>query len=319
MIITKSPLRISLFGGPSDLPDYFNHHGPGCCISFTIDKFVYVTLSRRHDDKVRLSYSTTELVDGFRNLKHDLIREAIGQSHLTRRGIEIQTRADITGRGSGLGSSAAVTSATLCALFAMSRIDRDIPGTAAHIEVDLLSRSSGYQDPYAVCLGGFNMLIFVPPRHVVDTQIKNGRYIADHLRLYAMGTRGPNDDILAKQRENMKTAAPIITDIKSIAQLAYHDLSNGIIENMGPYLDESWKLKKQLTDGITTPFIDEAYTIAKRAGATGGKICGAGGGGYLLVWVPEGRETAVYLAMSEYKELKFNYEPRGVRVIYDDE
>jgi D-glycero-alpha-D-manno-heptose-7-phosphate kinase len=314
MIVSRTPLRISLFGGGTDFPDYYQAHG-GVCLSTAINKYVYVVVKTRYDNRLRLSYTQTETVDDVADLKHSLIREAL-KLYQVRGGLEIATMADIPGQGSGLASSSAVTVGTLNALrtaFNWTLVPDLLAKHACIIENDLLRQTPGQQDQYICAYGGFKIIRFVGRSVTVMGGFLPSvlAQLEKNLMLFYTGQTRQAETILTRQNERNGQNIQALHHIKRLAYDAIYCLHQGNTDAVGELLDVSWQHKKSLCDGITNEAIDRMYELAREGGALGGKICGAGGGGYLLVYVPEKRQDSVRLKLADYQELKFKFEPMG--------
>ena len=325
MIITKTPLRVSLFGGGTDYPEYFNEH-PTTVINATIDKYVYVMLNPRHDSKVRVAYSQTEIVNHTADLQHDLIRESLNLCNITH-GIEIATMADIPGQGSGLGSSSAVTVGVLKALFkyiGKNYSQGYLANKATEIEREHVKNGAGYQDQIAAEWGGLNIINFGTTKKTPYNgywQEGNHKTTWGHkFLLFFTGTTRKAQYILQDMATNTADNLDRLHAIRLIAEEAAVIIKSGRdLDRIGPLLDRSWQLKKHFAKGVSNPEIDTMYEDARAAGATGGKICGAGGGGYMLLYCPsEEIRTAVRSALRYYKELPFNFSEKGSEVMYND-
>lgn len=304
MIITKTPLRVSLLGGNTDFPVYFNKHN-GACLSMTINKYIYCIVKKRFDNQIWVNYSKKEIVDKIDDIKHDLVREAMRLVGVDK-GIEITFLSDIPSEGSGLGSSSAVTIGLLNALHAYkgeSVPSRQLAEEACWIERDILEHPIGIQDQYAIAFGGFNLLRFKKDEvEVTPISFKN-----NGLMLFYTGITRKADKILS----NMKLDKRILDQNKKLVYQALED------KNFGKHLNEYWELKKKLNKSVTNSKIDRMYKDALMAGAVGGKIVGAGGGGFLLLVVPLQYQEPVRLMLSEYEELPFNLDNFGSRVIFN--
>lgn len=323
MIITKTPLRVSLFGGGTDFPAYYEKHG-GCFLSTAIDKFIYVIIKARFDSKVRVGYSVTEMVDNASEVKHDLIREALLLTGITN-GVEISTMADIPSEGCGLGSSSAVTVGALHAMAAdrgRNIGDDALAVAAVKIELDTLKSPIGIQDQIVTAFGG--MRFFEIVRGADHLEVKNTlysssviNYLNARLMLFYTGITRKANGILAEQKRNMSQNEELLYDIKHIAYTAHDALKAGNYDEIGQLLHKSWKLKKQLSSTISNPEIDAMYKTARKAGALGGKISGAGGGGFMLLYCPIEKQDAVRAALGAYREMPFNIGQHGSRVIFN--
>jgi D-glycero-alpha-D-manno-heptose-7-phosphate kinase len=322
MIVSRTPLRVSFIGGGTDLPDYFEEHG-GAVVSTSIDKWIHVIVAPRFEGNVRVSYSKTEIVDSAADVEHDLVREAM---HLVGvpRGIEIITLADVPSHGTGLGSSSTVTVGLLNALYAfqgMYKAPLQLAAEAAQIEIEALGKPIGLQDQYAAALGGFNFIEFLPRGGGVRVEpiiAAPDTFKALHrsLLLFYTGWQRAADDVLGEQRSAIRQG--VITEtLGKLAELAYElrdRLGSGDVEGLGPMLNQSWELKRALADGVSNESIDELYGRALDAGATGGKILGAGAGGFLLLFVSPQRQTAVRAALSELREVPLRFSARGTHI-----
>lgn len=320
MFISRTPLRVSLLGGGTDFPSYYNEHG-GLCLSATIDKYVYVIVKARHDDSIRVSYTQTEIVGCLDDLKHDLIREALRVMGVTA-GVEVVTMADIPGHGSGLASSSAVTVGALYALGEYagrfdgaedSRVRAELARLAIRIEGDVLRKTPGQQDQYSVSWGGMNLIKF--ERDAVEMREVSaplGRWQRGLLLFQAPTSKRDSSHILNDQEARAGDNIADLTSMALLANTAVVCLENREYDELGPLLDSAWNLKRTLSPYITTPRIDEMYEAAKDAGCTGGKLCGAGGGGHMLLYCPGGTADAVRAAMADYgREVTFNFEYEG--------
>ena len=318
MIITRTPLRVSFLGGNSDLPEYYKEHG-GMVLTSTIDKYIYCIVKERFDDLIIINYSIKETVDKVSDIKHDLVREILKLLGIEK-GIEISFLADIPSQGTGLGSSSSVTVGLLNALHAYK--GDNISGVqlaleAVDIEVEILKKPIGVQDQCAVALGGL--------RYVgIKTEIGTKRIdipdsvkedFNNSLMLFYTGITRKADDIL--KSIDVKKNKKIIDESKKLAGNGVTALIEGDLKKFGKLLDTYWTSKKKLSSKISNKKIDDMYELAKKAGAIGGKVLGAGGGGFLLVMFPANKRAAVRAKLKDYKELPFRFEDSGSKVIFD--
>jgi D-glycero-alpha-D-manno-heptose-7-phosphate kinase len=324
MIISQTPLRLSFLGGGSDLPAYYRRKGGGV-LSTTIDKCIYVTVSRKFDNAVRVSYSRTEEVTHASRVEHPLVREAMGMLGIEG-GVEITSVADIPAKGTGLGSSSSFTVGLLNALHAYcgrhASADR-LAAESCHIEIDRCGEPIGRQDQYAAAFGGLNFIRFHP-----DDSVEVQKVICPHgtmesleeqLLVFYTGVTRSASGVLAEQSANLaSTKEKIVTVDRMVksAEAALADLQSGRIDGIGEALHESWCLKKSLAAGISTPLIDDAYEAARNAGAVGGKILGAGGGGFLILLAPPERHQSIRLALACLRETPFRFSKTGSRIIF---
>ena len=323
MIIVQTPLRTSLFGGGTDFSGYYLEHG-GCVLTSAIDKYIFVTIKRRFDDKLRVGYTHTELVDSVDEIQHELIREALRLTGITH-GVEITTMGDIPSEGSGLGSSSTVTVGALHAMYAMQRelvVAERLASEACHVEIDVLGKPIGIQDQYIAAYGGLRFMEFLPGNGEVrsrriELDPATKRQLNHNLLLFYTGVTRKADSILSEQKDNIRSRESVLEEMKGIAHMACDTLQKGEVDAIGDLLHESWTLKKQLASKISNSDVDDLYEIARAAGATGGKIAGAGGGGFLLVYCPPGRQEHLRTKMHMLQELPFNLGQDGSKVIFD--
>ena len=325
MIIVRTPLRLSFVGGGSDLKAFYEKRD-GIVISSAIDKFVYVIVKERFDDKIYINYSKKEIVDYVDEVEHDLIREAMRIAGVEK-GIEITTLADIPSEGSGLGSSSSITVGLLHAFHTYQDnlvTAGQLAEEACRIEIDIIGKPIGRQDQYAAAYGGVNQFVFSGDDIVVKTSLAldNGllRRFASNLLLYFTGITRYADPILSEQKCNFleQRKLDVMCEMVSLVDPFIKAMEEGDIISCGKLLDQNWRLKKKTASGITNGEIEEMYEKAKKAGALGGKIAGAGGGGFLMLIVPRERQNVVFEAMKGYRELPFMLERSGSKVIFDD-
>lgn len=320
MIIIQTPLRISLFGGGTDFQDYYSVSG-GCALSTAINKYIYIIIKDRFDDQIRVGYTRTELVDNVADLQHELIREALNMTGLTK-GVEIATMGDIPSQGSGLGSSGTVTVGSLHAMYTYRGelvTAEKLAREASQIEIDILGKPIGLQDQYIVAHGGFRFFEFQPCGEVVSHKVKAGNELIselnNNLMLIYTGLTRRSASVLTEQKNNINDKKAVLDAIKKIAYVARKEIEQGNLDSIGSLLHESWQLKKQMAGNISNNAIDEMYEAAIRAGALGGKVSGAGGGGFLLLYCPYEKQAGVRKILNGYKELPFQFEQDGSKVI----
>lgn len=321
MVISRTPLRMSFAGGGSDLPAFFENHGPGAVLSATIDKYVHVLVAPRFEGDLRIGYSRTEIRDRVDDIEHDLVREALRRTGLTG-GLDVLTLADVPGGGTGMGSSSAVLVGLLNAFHAYRGVHRSpeqLAREACEIEVDILGKPIGYQDQFASAVGRMNLIEFergsVQVRPVVAGRETFARLHRSLMLFYLGGTRSA-DAVLAKQNAGIGNGTNLDA-LMAIRDLAYRTrdlLGEGDVDGVGEVLHEGWELKRTVADGISNNGIDEAYSTAREAGALGGKLLGAGGCGFLLVYAPEPRQAAVRRALAAYREVPFHFSSTGSQI-----
>lgn len=324
MIISRTPLRMSFVGGGSDLPNFYTKFG-GAVVSTSIDKYIYVNVNKKFDDAIRISYSKTEEVQTIDQIEHELVRETLKRLNI-KGGLEITSVADIPAKGTGLGSSSSFTVGLLLALnayhqnFASAEV---LARESCHIEIESCKAPIGKQDQYAAAYGGFNFIefntdgsVFVNPiicsRDTIQTLENN------ILVFYTGQTRSASHilkDQMASIDENLKTQ----DTLKKMVQLA-HDLKNQLQKNnlssFGEILHENWLLKKSISDNISNSEISSYYDTAMAAGAQGGKLLGAGAGGFLIFYVLPEKQESVIKSLAHLRQLKFGFEPQGSKIIF---
>jgi D-glycero-alpha-D-manno-heptose-7-phosphate kinase len=325
MIISKTPFRMSFVGGGSDLPVFYRNF-PGAVISTTIDKYVYINVNRKFDNGIRVAYSKTEEVGSIRDIKHKLVRASLELLGITG-GIEITTIADVPSNGTGLGSSSSFTVGLLNALSAYlgNYKSNDALGKdSCRVEIDMCGEPIGKQDQYAAAFGGFNIIEFFPDEKVVVTPIicKNDtlKKIEESILLFYTGISRNASELLRRQNEDITSSdlkKKIILRMVSLAHSLRHEIQSNNIDTFGQILHENWELKKSITTGINNPEIDEWYAKARRAGATGGKILGAGAGGFLMLIAPSESHAKIISDLSGLKLVMVNFENHGSKIIFN--
>jgi D-glycero-alpha-D-manno-heptose-7-phosphate kinase len=322
MIITQTPLRVGLLGGGTDLPDYYREHG-GRVLNCAIDKYVYVIVKQRFDDDIYLNYSKKEIVSSFEDLEHELVREAMRMTGVAK-SVEITTLADIPSAGSGLGSSSAVTVGLLHALFAYQGRQvsaEELAERACTIEIDRCGKPIGKQDQYIAALGGIRDIRFGPGEAVVAEELglssAERRVLQQNILLFYTGITRRADSILAEQNTNIKATRPELDLLRDLAGFAVGRLLCGDIDAVGSAMREGWEAKRKLASGVSNSHIDLMVTRALDAGASGVKLTGAGGGGFLLVICPVERQRAVRDSLAELQELPVKLDRIGSRVVFN--
>lgn len=326
MVISRTPLRVSFVGGGTDLPNFAESHG-GAVVSVAIDKYVHVVVTERFEPSIRVSYSATEIVHNIDELEHELAREALRASGI-RRKVEIVTIADVPARGTGLGSSSAVTVGLLNALFAHQGILKppaELAEEAARIELEVLGKPIGRQDQWAAAYGGLQFLRFgargsVDREPVVISREALLELDRSLLLFWTGGTRSA-DPILGELERSATepSVARSLCRMRDLAVELHRELGAGADPAVvGERLRENWKLKRSLPGGVTNPAIDAWHDRAIEAGATGGKLLGAGGAGFLLFFAPRASQNAVRAALSDLRELPFRFAQRGSSIVLLD-
>jgi D-glycero-alpha-D-manno-heptose-7-phosphate kinase len=324
MIVSRTPLRISFAGGGTDLPAFYNEE-PGAVLSTTIDKYVYVIVNRRFEPEIRVSYSRTEIVSNLSDIQHDLVREALRLTGLPSH-IEILTVGDMPA-GAGLGSSSSVTVGLLTALYAFQgkmRSPEDLAHEACEIEIDVIGKPIGKQDQYAAAYGGFNFFQFEPGGKVrVEPIVCPPEVLSElqrNLIIFFTGTTRSADTILAQQSANVSSNGEARNYSRKMRELAFELRSvlggDAALDRFGSILHEGWELKRRVAEGISNPEIEQWYEKGIEAGALGGKLLGAGGGGCLLFYAPYERQNRVRTALNGLSEIHFRFEDEGSKIAF---
>ena len=328
MIISKTPLRASFFGGGSDFKDYFEKStlGYGQVLSAALDMHVYITVNKKFDDKIRVVYNGNELVDNVDELKHNIIREALKLTGLTK-GIEVIYMADIplSTAGIGLASSSALAVGVLNALHAYKGefvTQEVLAKEACQIEIDLLGQRIGIQDQYAVSYGGFKRYRFLNDGTVNITPLiidgKTRNLLYNNIMLFFTGNTRDSRKILSEQSDNIENKRKLLDDLVLTVDKVYEELNRNNIDIVGSELNRTRQIKKSLSSGISNELIDNMYNAAINAGAIGGKILGAGGGGFMLLYVKDDNKAKVREALKDYREVPFKVDSEGSRIIFVD-
>ncbi|MCJ7801939.1 MAG: galactokinase [Candidatus Marinimicrobia bacterium] len=325
MIITRTPFRVTLGGGGTDLPSYYEKHG-GFIFSFALDKYMFITVKRPFADHlIRLKYNISETVEKLSELKHDIARECLTKLNITN-SIDVVSMADIPA-GSGLGSSSSYTVGLLNALHTMKRDYiplNDLAEEACEIEMYRLNKPMGKQDQYIATFGGFTVLeiakdggVNVKRANINDSTIEG---LKRNLLSFYTGVQRKNVGILARQSQSTESnEKQVLESLHYIKESGYKILDmveSGNIAELGHMFDEHWKYKKRLAKGISNPYFDKIYETAKKNGALGGKITGAGGGGFFLFYCEENQDK-LRKAMKDagLKEMRFNFDYEGTKVL----
>jgi D-glycero-alpha-D-manno-heptose-7-phosphate kinase len=322
MLIVQTPLRISFFGGGTDFWGFYRQE-EGCVLSSAIDKCIFVVVKRRFDAKIRVGYTRTELVERVDDVRHELVREALRLVGVTSQ-IEVSTLGDIPSEGSGLGSSGTVTVGLLNALHHHRSEPQPLEvlaRQACEIEIERLGKPIGKQDQYIAAYGGLRFLRFLPDETVsverVDLADGERRRLNQQLMLFFTNTTRSSETVLAEQKANIGERMEVLRGLREMAYRGRALLEAGDFDAFGRLLHEGWELKKQMASGISNRAIDDLYAAARRAGALGGKITGAGGGGFLLLYCPCEKQDDLRDALRPLPELPFRLEPDGSKVIFN--
>lgn len=326
MIISRTPLRISFVGGGSDIASFYNHE-PGAVVTTAINRYIYIAVNKQFDGRIIINYSKTEIVHRISDIENNLVREALKLTGV-KGGIHITSIADIPSEGTGMGSSSSYVVGLLNALYAFQgkHVNAEkLAREACKIEIDILKKPIGKQDQYIASYGGLQYIefnsndsVYIDPI-ICKTEIK--KLLEKRLLLFYTGITRSADTILAKQTSNMarkKTKRAIMNKMVSLAKQMRNTLNKNKLDTFGEMLHENWILKTQMADSVTNNKIDRWYTIARKNGAIGGKLLGAGGGGFLLFYAPEEKHAKIIQALSMLTYQEFTFEPQGTKIIFID-
>jgi D-glycero-alpha-D-manno-heptose-7-phosphate kinase len=324
MIGTRTPFRISFAGGGSDLKAFYSRH-PGCVLSTTINKYMFIFVHPFFDERIQVKYSITELVNNISEIKHPIVREALKKFGIN--GIDINSIADIPA-GTGLGSSGSFTVGLLNSLYVYcgkNTAKETLAKEACAIEIDILGEPIGKQDQYSAAYGGLNFITFHPDdtvsvEPVIMSQDKY-RELENNLLFFYVGGARPAREILADQQQKTISDKNTFSNIKRMTELTGNlkdNLLAGKLQDVGFILNEGWSLKKNLSLKISDNKIDYYYDTAKNNGADGGKLLGAGGGGFLMFYCEQMNQDKLRQSLKDLKEYKFKFDSLGTKVIYDE-
>ena len=323
MIITQTPFRMSFFGGGTDFSGFYNEHG-GAVISTTFDKYCYVTvrhLPRFFDYKTHLSYSQNEQVNSYEEIKHPAIRNAM--KWLDMHEIRLTYESDLPAR-SGLGTSSSFAVGMLEAFYALKGQyagKRKLADDAIYLERELCKEAGGIQDQIAASFGGFNRINFSKDGYTVNPIVispERKQSLNARLMLFFTGFSRFSSDIQKETEKSMKDKTAELIKMYGLVDEAEKILTdkNTNLDEFGRLLDYTWKFKRGISSGISTSSIDEQYDCAIKAGALGGKLLGAGGGGFLLFYVPLDKQAAVKSALKNQLYVPFQFESEGTKIIF---
>ena len=324
MIITRSPLRISLGGGGTDLPSFYRLHG-GHVVSAAIDKYVYVNISRPFQKGIILKYSKLENVEKIADVQHPIVREALDLLSIIDPQLEITSIADVPA-GTGLGSSGSFTTALLKNLHTYYRrtlLTHDLANMACNIEIEKLGEPIGKQDQFISAYGGIMAMSFEKNDDVIvkplDVSTKTLLDLEDNLLLFFTGISRSASSILSDQNDksilNEKKMLENLNFIKELGYKTTEVLSSGNVEDYGQLLNEHWQYKKTRSARISSEFIENAYNLGLNNGAIGGKLVGAGGGGFILFYASDREKLRNAMQGLGLEELRFKFDFEGTKVI----
>jgi D-glycero-alpha-D-manno-heptose-7-phosphate kinase len=325
LIIARSPLRISLGGGGTDLPSYYREH-EGFLIAAAIDKYVYVTINRPFNEGIYLKYSEIEHVKTVDEVSHNIIREALKLENLNTPQVEISSIADLPS-GTGLGSSGSFTTALLKALYAYRHRHinpEELAELACAIEIDRLKEPIGKQDQYIASVGGITCFAFHKDNSVTFAPLKISRKtfhkLEDNLLLFFTGFSRSASEILKDQHiKSQKNDLDMLNNlhfVKEIGYLSKDALESGNTDKFGELMHQHWEHKKKRSGGMSNQDIDTWYETALKNGAIGGKVVGAGGGGFLMFMADDAAKLRSAMTKSGLQEVRFKFDFEGAKVIH---
>jgi D-glycero-alpha-D-manno-heptose-7-phosphate kinase len=320
MIISKTPLRVSFCGGGTDLKEYWEDYG-GAVVSTTINKNIFIVAKDRIDNEIWLKYSENEIAKKIDEVKNTRLRECMKKTGVIK-GTEIVCLSDIP-KGSGLGGSSAFTVGSLNALHTLDgrhKSSKELAEEAAKIEIEDLKEPIGLQDQYAVAYGGLNLIEFqregsvkVSPI-ILSNTVRNNLF--SNLLLFSTGITRDASSVLTEQKSQSKSKSETLHKMKEFAYLSRDSLHSADLRTFGELLHQNWEYKKNMSSNISNPIIDEYYNLARNSGAIGGKICGAGAGGFFLFYVEPENQDKVRTALRTLKEVPIKFEPSGSKIVY---
>ena len=324
MIITRAPFRVSFCGGGSDLPGFYEKYG-GCVLSTTIRKYMYLTIHNYFEkDKIVLKYSKTEIVDNYDQIEHRIFKQCLKDYDI--KGVELSSMADIPA-GTGLGSSSTFTVALLQLLNTYKGTYQSkykLAKDACEVEIDKLKEPIGKQDQFAAAFGGLKFYEFMPNGFVnvepVVMAPESYKKLENNILMFYLGGTHSASEILKEQSQNVKALdkAAVQNKMCDLTRELKAELQNNNVDAMGELLHKNWMLKKTLASGITNTLIDETYDLAMAAGATGGKLLGAGGAGFMIFYVPQSKHEDVRKALSNLREMDFEMDNSGASIVMTD-
>ena len=325
MIISRAPVRVTLGGGGTDLESYYGKYG-GFLIAAAIDKYIFISANKRFYDSIRLSYSHTEIVDNVADIKHRIFRAALEQLSIDG-GIELVSVGDVPAN-CGLGTSSSFTVSLLNALHAYKRdfvTQKQLAEEACHIEIDVLQEPIGKQDQYIAAFGGVTCFTFEKNGDVLVEPLEISDEVMDQLEnnisLFHTGIERSASEILSEQDKRSKKDDPMVIEnlhrIKEIGIQTKKTLERGDVDELGELLHAHWETKKKRSQKITDPFIDECYEVARKNGAIGGKLIGAGGGGFFMFYCHNDDKSKLSQAMKKMKlkPMRFRFDFEGAKIL----
>ncbi len=320
MIIVQTPLRVSFLGGGTDFEDFYLNYG-GAVLSTAIDKYAFVVMKERYDDMIYVNYSKKEIVEHVDDLEHELVREAMKMTGVEK-GVKISTFVDVR-EGTGLGSSSSITVGLLQSLYAYkgeTETANTLAREACQIEVNILGKPMGRQDQYIAAYGNMRFITF-NEQGISAEKIALSREgktkLSERLMLFFTKKTRRSGEILAEQKANISERVEVLKEMTKLAYLGKEAITKEAFDELGKMLHQGWQLKRQLASKISNSDLDELYEAALNSGAIGGKITGAGGGGFLLLYAPAQRRDDIRCALWGLEEIPFRFEGDGSKVIFN--
>ena len=321
MILSRTPLRVSFIGGGTDLPSFYENNDYGCVISTAINQYVYLGVNNRFDGRIRLAYSKNEIIDDISEIKNDRIQQVLKNLNISR-GIEIFYISDVP-KQMGLGGSSTFTVGLLNAIYKYKEMNvypERLAREACNIEIIQLGNPIGKQDQYASAIGGLNYIKFwangtvsIKPIMIDEEIIKS---LLDNLIYIYLGQSHNASKILSDVNKSIRKTNQYLKDLRDLTDKFYMDLINKNISEFQYILKESWELKKKTSKRISNSYIDDLYKKAVKNGAISGKILGAGGGGYLMMYVPVEKQNIFRKIFCNYQLFKFEIAHSGSEIVY---
>ena len=319
MIVTKTPLRISFFGGGSDIPEYYENNGYGLCVSTTINSYIYLAVNRCNIPHLKVVYSQLELEHDIENIKHDIVREVLKHYGLTTN-MEICSFSDMPTKGTGLGSSSTFTVGLMNAMYNIKygkTMDRSVMARqACFIEIKKCKQPIGKQDQYAAAYGGLRQYRFYDEGGMMTQPLANSEELSKQLVCFNTGASRLASSVLAEQVNNLKNNSNVDQTrlLVEMAERSIVMLEKDKLNDFGSLLHDAWQVKKKLASNVSNPAIDEMYELGRSAGALGGKLLGAGGGGFMLFYVEDKNRQKLIDTMRNYAQLQFGFDYNGSTV-----
>ena len=327
MIVSKTPLRMSFVGGGSDIPAFYKE-SEGAVVSTAINKYMYITVGKKFTGNIRISYSRTEQVNDIKEIKHPLVKESLSLLKIEG-GIEITSTADIPSQGSGLGSSSSYTVGLLNALYAFNQkkiSTYELAEAACKIEIEKCKEPIGKQDQYAAAFGGLNFIRFKNDGVVIvepiNCKAETIKKLEESVLVFYTGRTRSASDLLRQQSKNIKDSnnkRQLMNQMVKKAHNVKKCIENDNLDEVGSLLHENWMLKKEITKGVSDQQIDTWYNKAINAGAHGGKLMGAGHGGFFMFLAEKNNHRNIIRELSDLKYTNILFDTKGSRIVFNDE